>query len=158
MKRSILAGAIALAGVALTAFPALAENGVSADKIVFGQAAALGGRAAALGQGMQAGITAAFDEANKAGGVKGHKLELISIDDGYEPGKSIAAAKKLIDEDKVFALIGSVGTPTSAAVQPIASESGVPFIGAFTGAEFLRDPYKPGVINVRASYFQETEK
>jgi ABC-type branched-subunit amino acid transport system substrate-binding protein len=42
-------------------------------------------------------------------------------------------------------------------VQPIAAEAGIPFVGAFTGAEFLRDPYKPNVINVRASYFQETE-
>jgi branched-chain amino acid transport system substrate-binding protein len=134
-----------------------AENGVSPDKIVLGQAAALDGPAAALGQGMREGLLAAFAEANKAGGVKGHKIELISVDDGYEPTKSIDAAKKLIEQDKVFALVGSVGTPTSVAVQPIASEAGVPFIGAFTGAEFLRDPYKPTVVNVRASYFQETE-
>jgi ABC-type branched-subunit amino acid transport system substrate-binding protein len=106
---------------------------------------------------MREGILAAFNEANRAGGVKGHMLELVSRDDGYDPNKSIQAAKQLIQQDKVFALIGAVGTPTSAAVQPIASEAGVPFIGAFTGAEFLRTPYKPGVVNVRASYFQETE-
>src|SRR5579883_783439 len=100
--------------------PAHAENGVSADKLVLGQAAALDGPAAALGKGMRDGLQAAFAEANKAGGVKGRKIELLSIDDGYEPNKSIAAAKKLIEEDKVFALIGSVGTPTSAAVEPIA--------------------------------------
>jgi branched-chain amino acid transport system substrate-binding protein len=134
-----------------------AENGVAADKIVFGQAAPLDGPAAALGQGMREGLLAAFGEANKAGGVKGHKLELVSIDDGYEPNKSIEVTKKLLDEDKVFALIGPVGTPTSAATQPIATEGGVPFIGAFTGAEFLRNPYKANVINLRASYFQETE-
>ncbi len=81
----------------------------------------------------------------------------ISVNDGYEPDQSIVAAHKLIDEDKVFALIGSVGTPTSAAVEPIAAAAGVPLIGAFTGAEFLREPYKPNVINVRASYFEETE-
>ena len=154
-----LIGAAFGLAVATLAFvpPAAAENGVTADKIVFGQAAALDGPASALGQGMREGLLAAFAEANKAGGVKGHKLELISVDDGYEPNKSIAAAKQLIDQDKVFALVGSVGTPTSVAVQPIAAEAGVPFIGAFTGAEFLRDPYKPGVVNVRASYFQETE-
>jgi branched-chain amino acid transport system substrate-binding protein len=106
---------------------------------------------------MREGLLAAFDEINKAGGVKGHKIDLISADDGYEPNKAIEAAKKLIDQDKVFALVGGVGTPTSAAVQPIATEAGVPFIGAFTGAEFLRDPFKANVINVRASYFQETE-
>jgi branched-chain amino acid transport system substrate-binding protein len=138
--------------------PARAETGVSADKIVFGQTAALGGPAAALGLGMRDGLDAAFDEVNRAGGVKGRKLELVSIDDGYEPERAAAAARKLIGENQVFALVGSVGTPTSAAAQPIASEAGVPFIGAFTGAEFLREPYKPTVINLRASYFQETEE
>jgi ABC-type branched-subunit amino acid transport system substrate-binding protein len=137
--------------------PASAENGVSADKVVFGQAAALDGPASALGQGMKTGLEAAFAEVNKAGGVKGRKLELKSVDDGYEPTKSIEAAKKLLDEDKVFALVGAVGTPTAAATQPIATAAGAPFIGAFTGAEFLREPHKPLVMNIRASYFQETE-
>jgi ABC-type branched-subunit amino acid transport system substrate-binding protein len=140
-----------------TSIPASAENGVSADKIVFGQAAALDGAASALGQGMKIGLEAAFAEINKAGGVKGRKLELKSVDDGYEPTKSIEAVKKLLEEDKVFALIGAVGTPTAAATQPIATAAGAPFIGAFTGAEFLREPHKPLVMNIRASYFQETE-
>lgn len=151
------AGVIAAAVVVAASFAAHAENGVTADKIIFGQAAVLDGPAAALGQGMREGILAAFAEANKTGGVKGHQLELISRDDGYDPNRSIQVAKQLIDQDKVFALIGSVGTPTSAAVQPIASDAGLPFIGAFTGAEFLRTPYKANVVNVRASYFQETE-
>ncbi len=137
--------------------PALAEDGVTADQVVFGQAAALAGPAAALGTGMKAGLNAAFDEANKKGGVHGRKLKLISIDDGYEPVKSIAATKKLIEEDKVFALIGSVGTPTSAATQPIATAANVPFVGAFTGAGFLRNPKLENVINVRATYDAETE-
>ena len=110
---------------------------------MFGQAAALEGPAAALGQDMRTGILAAFEEANKAGGVNGRKLELVSKDDGYEPNKSIEMTKKLLEEDKVFALIGPVGTPTSSATQPIAAEAGVPFIAPFTGAEFLRDPFKP---------------
>jgi ABC-type branched-subunit amino acid transport system substrate-binding protein len=106
---------------------------------------------------MKQGLEAAFAEVNKAGGIKGRKLELKSVDDGYEPTKSIEAVKKLLAEDKVFAIAGAVGTPTSAATQPIANNAGVPFIGAFTGAEFLREPHKPLVMNIRASYFQETE-
>ena len=148
---------LALAAVLAIAVPASAENGVSADKIVFGQAAALDGPASALGQGMKLGLEAAFAEVNKAGGVKGRKIELKSVDDGYEPTKSIEAVKKLLDEEKVFAIAGPVGTPTSAATQPIATAAGAPFIGAFTGVEFLREPYKPLVMNIRASYFQETE-
>jgi branched-chain amino acid transport system substrate-binding protein len=146
-----------LAVLLATGIPASAEDGVSADKIVFGQATALEGPASALGQGMKTGLEAAFAEINKAGGVKGRKLELKSVDDGYEPTKSIEAVKKLLEQDKVFAIAGTVGTPTAAATQPIATAAGAPFIGAFTGAEFLREPYKPLVMNIRASYFQETE-
>jgi ABC-type branched-subunit amino acid transport system substrate-binding protein len=134
-----------------------AEPGIHRDKILFGQSAAFEGPAAALGLGMRQGILAAFGEANATGGVAGRKLELISYNDGYEPNKAIDNTKRLIQQDEVFALIGEVGTPTSKAAQPIASQAGVPFIGPFTGAEFLRSPYKRTVINVRASYFQETE-
>ena len=149
---ALVAGAsLALAGVAN------AENGVTPNEIVFGQAAALKGPAAALGTGMKEGIEAAFAEVNKKGGVHGRKLRLISRDDGYEPDKSIAATKQLIEQDKVFALIGPVGTPTSKATQPIATAAGVPFIGPFTGAGFLRNPKLANVINVRASYGEETE-
>jgi ABC-type branched-subunit amino acid transport system substrate-binding protein len=143
--------------VSILGGPAFAEDGVSDNKIVFGQVAALTGPAQDLGQGMRQGILAAFDDANRQGGISGRALELKSLDDGYEPEKTIEATKKIIEEDKVFAMIGAVGTPTSKASQPIATDARVPFIGPFTGAEFLRDPYNRYVINVRASYFQETE-
>ena len=155
--RRLLHGIVAIAAFWPGNSAAIADPGVSADAIVFGQAAALNGPAAALGQDMRKGLLAAFAEANRAGGIKGRKLELISRDDGYEPNKSIEAVRSLIGEDQVFALVGPVGTPTSQATQPIATEAGVPFIGPFTGAEFLRNPFKSNVINVRASYFQETE-
>lgn len=140
----------------LTTF-ARAEPGVFENRIVFGQSAAFKGPAAALGLGMRQGILAAFEETNAAGGANGRKLELVSYNDGYEPNKAIDNTKRLLQEDRVFALIGEVGTPTSKAVQPIATDAQVPFIGPFTGAEFLRSPYKRTVINVRASYYQETE-
>jgi ABC-type branched-subunit amino acid transport system substrate-binding protein len=154
----MLRGALA-ATVALVAFCASvrAENGVTADAITFGQAAVLEGPASALGLGMQKGLNAAFNEINAKGGVQGRKIKLISVNDGYEPDRTIAATKKLIEDDKVFALIGAVGTPTSAAAQPIATAAKVPFMGAFTGAGFLRNAKLENVINVRASYDAETE-
>jgi branched-chain amino acid transport system substrate-binding protein len=106
---------------------------------------------------MKAGLDAAFEEANRKGGVHGRKIKLISVDDGYEPSKSIAATRKLIEDDKVFALIGAVGTPTAVATQPLAAAAKMPFIGAFTGAGFLRNPKLDNVINIRASYDAETE-
>lgn len=148
---------MALAVIIANLPAAHAEDGVSTDRIVLGQAAALSGPAAALGQNMKIGLEAAFAEVNKAGGVKGRKLELKSVDDGYEPTRSIGVVKTLLEQDKVFAIVGTVGTPTAAAIQPIANNAGVPVIGAFTGVEFLREPYKPLVMNVRASYFEETE-
>jgi len=134
-----------------------AGPGVMDDRIVFGQSAAFEGPAAALGLGMRAGILAAFHEINAKGGVNGRTLELVSYDDGYEPESAIENTHRLIRDDEVFALIGEVGTPTSKAVQPIATEGFVPFIGPFTGARFLRDPSLRNVINLRASYDQETE-
>ena len=155
-SRGGLAAAVAL-GATMIAGAALAEDGVSADTIVFGQAAVLEGPASALGLGMKIGLDAAFAEINAKGGVHGRKIKLISVNDGYEPDRSIAATRKLIDDDKVFALIGPVGTPTSAATQPLATAANVPFIGAFTGAGFLRNTKFENVINVRASYDAETE-
>ena len=145
-------GAIALINTATHA-----EPGVFDDRILFGQSAAFEGPAAALGLGMREGILASFNEANVTGGVNGRRLELVSYDDGYEPEKAIANTKHLIDENGVFAVVGEVGTPTSNAAQPITTEAGVPFIGPFTGAAFLRNPSLRNVINVRASYDQEAE-
>src|SRR5882724_13189489 len=148
--------AILLAG-ASPLHAAVDEIGVSSDRILFGQAAALSGPSSALGQGMREGILAAFAEINAKGGVHGRKLKLISRDDGYDPDRSVAQTVKLIEEDKVFALIGAVGTPTTTATVPIAKAKNVPVIGPFTGAGFLRAPDLPNVVNIRASYGAEAE-
>ncbi|MDA9467400.1 ABC transporter substrate-binding protein [Bradyrhizobium sp. CCBAU 53415] len=133
------------------------EVGVSEDAILFGQAAALEGPSSALGQRMRQGIVAAFTEINAKGGVHGRKLQLISRDDGYDPDRSVAQTLRLIEDDKVFALIGAVGTPTAIATIPITSSRNIPFIGPFSGAEFLRDLELPNVVNIRASYGAEAE-
>ena len=133
------------------------ETGVNPDRILFGQVAALEGPSSALGQGMRQGILAAFAEVNAKGGVHGRKLELISRDDGYDPDRSIEATIKLIQEDRVFALIGAVGTPTTASAVPITHDWNVPFIAPFTGAAFLRAPELSNVVNIRASYKAEAE-
>lgn len=145
------------AAVLVTPFLAAAEQGVTADSVTFAQVAAFDGPAAALGTGMNLGIRAAFEEANAAGGVHGRMLKLDNMDDGYEPDRSASLVKTVIDENNHIALIGAVGTPTSSATQPIATEANVPFIGPFTGAGFLRNADLGNIFNVRASYFAETE-
>jgi branched-chain amino acid transport system substrate-binding protein len=149
--------AVAALFVSLDVTSALAEQGVSSDKIVFGQAAALEGPVAAFGRDVRAGLLAAFNEANAQGGVRGRKLELLSRNDSYEPELSVAATRQLIEEDHVFALTGAVGTSALMAAEPIAEEAGVPIVGPFTGAEFLREASRPNVVNVRASYSEEVE-
>jgi branched-chain amino acid transport system substrate-binding protein len=134
------------------------EIGVSSDRILFGQAAALNGPSSALGRGVRDGILAAFAEINAKGGIHGRKLELISRDDGYDPDRSVDQTIKLIQDDQVFALIGAVGTPTTTATVPIAKAKNVPVIGPFTGAGFLRKPDLPNVVNIRASYGAEAEE
>ncbi len=134
------------------------ENGVTESEILLGQSCALTGPAQALGQGMQAGLEAYFAKVNDAGGINGRKIRLVSKDDGYEPKKAIVNTRELVEGEKVFAMIGEVGTPTSKAVVPMIEEAKVPFFGPFTGAEFLRNPFKKYVINVRGSYNQEMEK
>lgn len=134
-----------------------AEDGVSANEVVIGMANALSGPAKGLGTNLRAGALAYINKVNAAGGVNGRNIKLVSVDDGYEPAKSAAATRQLIEQDKVFALFGYVGTPTSTAAVPLASRAGVPYLFPFTGAEFLRNPVSKWVFNVRASYFDETE-
>ena len=133
------------------------EPGVFDDYILFGQSAAFSGPANELGINMRLGIKAAFHEANQNGGVNGRQLELKFMDDAYEPEAAITNTKQLI-EDRVFALIGAVGTPTSRSATPVAAEEGIPYVAPFTGAAFLRDPEWQNIVNLRASYNQETEE
>jgi ABC-type branched-subunit amino acid transport system substrate-binding protein len=134
-----------------------AEPGVSPTSILIGQSAAFSGAASELGTEMRTGAAAYFRFVNAAGGVHGRKIEMRSLDDGYEGDRAAANTKKLID-DGVFLLFGYVGTPTSNASKPIFTAARVPFVGPFTGAESLRTPLNRYIFNVRASYFDETEK
>ena len=107
---------------------------------------------------MRRGIEAAFAEANLNGGIGGRRLELVSLDDAYEPEAAVTNTQRLISEEGVFALIGAVGTPTSRSATPVAAAAGTPYVAPFTGAAFLRDPQWRNVVNLRASYNQETEE
>jgi ABC-type branched-subunit amino acid transport system substrate-binding protein len=137
---------------------AAAEVGVTNDKIVLGQAAVFSGPAAQLGIQVRDGILSYFNYVNERGGVNGRKLELVTEDDGYDPAKAPAASKKLIEEKKVFGLLGYVGTPTGVVHLPVVTAAKVPLVGMFTGAEALRVPFNRYVFHVRASYYDETEK
>ena len=148
-----LASILALAATAGTVL----AQGVTESQIVLGQSVALSGPAQELGKDMQLGASLYFNYINARGGVNGRRIVLKTLDDGYEPPRAVENTKKFINEERVFALFGYVGTPTSAAVLPIFTEARVPFVGPFTGAELLRTPVNRYIFNVRASYFDETE-
>ncbi len=136
----------------------VSDPGISDDHILFGQSAVFSGPSQELGREMRRGIEAAFREVNEAGGIYGRELRLKTLDDSYETDYAVHTTTWLIDKARVFALIGAVGTPTSRVALPIANAAGIPFVAPLTGAEFLRDPGLDNVINLRASYYQETEE
>jgi branched-chain amino acid transport system substrate-binding protein len=144
----------------LAAAPALAiaqVNGMTDTELVFGMCAPFTGNARELGRGMKTGFEIAFAAANEAGGIHGRKVQLLTVDDGYEPERTKVCMKELVENKKVFAIAGNVGTPTSAVAIPYALDRRVLFYGAFTGAKLLReDPPARYVFNYRASYFEET--
>ncbi|VAW92037.1 ABC-type branched-chain amino acid transport systems, periplasmic component [hydrothermal vent metagenome] len=129
---------------------AYAVPGVSSTKITIGGVMDLEGRSKALGSGMKMGISAAI----RGKKIKGKSIEFITLNDSYNPEKSIAATNELIDK-KVFLVIGNVGTPTAKVTLPILAKNNIPAVGFFTGAGLLR-PGKGDIINYRASYVQET--
>jgi len=151
----ILLGLLAAAAIAASSH---ADDGVTANRIILGQAAVFSGPAAQLGIQMRNGIKTYLDYVNARGGVHGRRIELVSEDDRYEPSVAPAASRKLIEQHRVFALMGYVGTPTGAAHLPVTTQAKVPLVGMFTGAEILRVPMNRYVFHVRASYYDETEK
>ena len=142
-----LAGAGLMAGLGRAA----AQDG----HIVLGQSAAFTGPAMQLGIQFHAGAKLYFDQVNARGGVGGHQIEILNLDDGYEPDRCVANTERLINSD-VLALFGYIGTPTSLAALPLANAAHVPFIAPFTGAMGLREPFTREAFHLRASYDDET--
>jgi len=135
-----------------------AEPGVTDNQILVGMSTVLTGPASFLGTSFKTGSEAYLKSVNEAGGVNGRKIKLIAYDDGYEPGKAVPNVNKLINDDKVFCLLGNVGTPTTMAIKPVITQEHVPLFAPFTGAAPFRNPVVKYILNYRASYSQEVEE
>jgi len=131
------------------------HTGVSDKEIRIGSSLALGGHAGYLGTQMLQGAMSHLNYINEKGGIHGRKLRLITLDDGYDPTRCLFNTQRLILEEKVFCLFSYVGTPTTVRIIPLVNEAGIPLLGMFTGANRLREPVNPLLINIRASYYQE---
>lgn len=142
-----------------TSAPARGQStpGVSEGEIVIGSCSALEGPSHFLGVETVTGAKAYFNLINDEDGVNGRKLKLISADDSYDPAKTQACFDHLMSE-KVFALGFFVGTPTAVKYVPMADGAKIPLVGLFTGAQTLYVPLRHWIVNVRASYFDETRE
>ena len=139
--------------------PGRAQNppGVTDKEILIGSCSALEGPSRSLGVETVAGAKAYFNLINDEGGVNGRKLKLFAYDDSYDPAKTQACFDRLMSE-KVFALGFFVGTPTAVKYVPLAEGAKIPVVGLFTGAQTLYTPLRHWIVNVRASYYDETRE
>jgi len=134
-------------------------RGVSDTEVLMGMSSAFSGPAQQLGTRMKLGIDTGFAQINDAGGIAGRQLRLVALDDGYEGTKALENVTELLEQRKVFGVIGNVGTPTAQQALPYVLKNRTLFFGAFTGAGLLRkDPPDRHVFNYRASYQDETAK
>ena len=140
-----------------TTSQAQTTTGVTDTEILIGSCSALEGPSHFLGTETVTGAKAYFAMVNDAGGVDGRKLKLVSYDDSYDPAKTEVCFNHLM-EQKVFALGFFVGTPTAVKYVPMAESNKIPLVGLFTGAQTLYAPLRHWVVNVRASYFDETRE
>ena len=138
------------AAIAVVAGPALAQTkvtdqGISANEIVIGTHQDLSGPIKVWGVPVLNGMKQAVEEINAAGGIHGRKLRLVAEDSAYEPRKAVLATQKMVERDKIFAMIGPMGSPTVLAAQDILFEAGILQLFPLTAAEFTFkfDPAKP---------------
>jgi ABC-type branched-subunit amino acid transport system substrate-binding protein len=133
-------------------------QGVTAGEILLGSSLAMQGHASFLGTQTLRGAMSYLNHVNAAGGIHGRTIRVIAYDDSYDPPKCLVNTQKLLIEDQVFALFCYVGTPTTVRILPLVEEAKIPLLGMFTGANALREPFNRYLVNVRASYYQETSQ
>jgi ABC-type branched-subunit amino acid transport system substrate-binding protein len=131
--------------------------GVSDTEIVLGSSLALSGHAGYLGTQTLRGAQACLRAVNESGGIHGRTIRIETRDDAYDPPRCLANTQQFIIGGDIFALFCYVGTPTTVKVLPMLEDGRTPLVGMFTGANALREPFNRYVVNVRASYYQETE-
>jgi branched-chain amino acid transport system substrate-binding protein len=148
---------IALSIGALTSPLALAQatQGVSKGEIVVGSIQDLSGPIAGFGKQVRLGLMLRVDEVNEQGGVNGRKLKLIVEDSAYDPKKAVLAAQKLVNQDKIFAMIGHIGTAQNMAAMPVQFEKNVINFFPVTAAREMYEPFHRLKYSFAATYFDQ---
>lgn len=127
-------------------------------QVVVGQSSGFTGPVSAGVKENTSGAKLYFDHVNATGGVHGQRIDLVSLDDKFDPKLTVVNARKLITEHKAVALFMIRGTPHTQAVMPLLDEFKVPLVAPSTGAMLLHKPVNPWIFNVRATYQREAEK
>lgn len=156
MKLKTLLTHAALASVALTATLASAQTqGVSKNEIVLGSIQDLSGPIAGFGRQARNGMQLAADEINEQGGVNGRKIKLIVEDHAYDPKKAVLAAQKLVNQDKIFMMVGHIGTAHNMAAMPIQFEKNVINFFPITAAREMYEPFNKLKYSFAATYYDQ---
>src|SRR5690348_4839038 len=150
MLKTLRVFGLAIGALALTQLPAIAQTkvtneGISANEIVLGTHQDLSGPIKFWGVPVSNGMKMAVEEINAAGGINGRKIRLVIEDSGYDPKKAVLASQKMVERDKIFAMVGPMGSPTVLAAQDVLFDAGVLQLFPLTAAEFTFkfDPSKP---------------
>lgn len=150
MKRIIGIAAALFAGAALAQ-----TQGVSKNEIVIGSMQDLSGPIVAFSKQLKNGMEMRVEEINAQGGIHGRKLKLIVEDHGYDPRKAVLGAQKLVQRDRIFAMIGTIGTPTALASMPILFEKNVPHLFPLTAARQMYEPLHRLKWSFAAPYYDQ---
>jgi len=150
MKRIIGIAAALFAGAALAQ-----TQGVSKNEIVIGSMQDLSGPIVAFSKQLKNGMEMRVEEINAQGGIHGRKLKLIVEDHGYDPKKAVLGAQKLVQRDKIFAMLGTIGTPTALASMPILFDKNVPHLFPLTAARQMYEPLHRLKYSFAAPYFDQ---
>ncbi len=153
MKRKLSLVAAALALVGASAFAQ--SQGVSKDEITLGSIQDLSGPLAGFGKQVRLGMLLRVDEANEQGGVNGRKLKMLVEDSGYDPRKAVLAAQKLVNQDKIFAMIGHIGTAQNMAAMPVQFQKNVINFFPVTAAREMYDPFHRLKYSFAATYYDQ---
>lgn len=136
----------------------LGAQGIAHAQLLIGQTVGVTGAVAATVKESMLGANLYIDAVNAKGGVNGEKIQVITLDDKFDPKLTQDNAKNLIEERKVLALFMTRGTPHTQGILPLLKQHNLPLIGPSTGAMVFHQPLQPYVFNVRATYQREAEK
>ena len=159
MKLKYAAALATFATLSLSATLAQAQNappqGVSATEITLGSIQDLSGPIAGFGKQSRLGMMLAVDEINEQGGINGRKLKLIVEDSAYDPKKAVLAAQKLVNQDKIFMMLGHLGTAQNMAAMPVQFEKNVINFFPITAAREMYEPFHKLKYSFAATYFDQ---